>query len=201
MTTFLLARHAAHDWLGRGFAGRLPGVGLNAQGHAQARALVGRLREVPIAAIYCSPQQRTQETARPLAEARALPIAIEPGFDEVDLGDWTGRTFDEVKQQHAASWSCWLHQRSTAQPPGGEHFAGVPRRATAALHRLRGRHPDQHVLVVSHGDVLKAMVADALGLSLDNLERFDIAPASISVLAMGADWVRLESLNGIGPLR
>lgn len=198
MTTFLVARHAAHDWLGRGFAGRQPDVSLNAKGQQEAAELVRRLAGVPLHAIYCSPQPRTQQTAAPLARERGLDIRIEAAFDEVDLGEWQGRTFDEVRGQPA--WAHWLAQRASAQPPGGERFAQVPRRAMAGLRRLVDAHPDQHVLVVSHGDVIKAMVADVLGLSLDNLERFDIAPCSVSVIAMGRDWAQVKSLNVAGTL-
>ena len=200
MTTFVLARHAAHDWLGRGFAGRRPDVELNAKGREQAQELVGRLHEVPLAAIYCSPQPRTQQTAQPLAATRRLPIRIEAGFDEIDFGDWTGRTFDEVRQQDQA-WTHWVERRASAQAPGGERFADVPGRALSALRRLVAVHADEHVLVVSHGDVLKAVVATCLGMSLDDLERFDIAPASLSVLAMGDGWQQLQLLNAQGPLR
>lgn len=199
MTTFYLARHAAHDWLGRGFAGRLPDVSLNDTGRAQAQELVQRLRGAPLDAIYCSPQPRTHQTAQPLARDRGLAVATEAAFDEVDLGDWAGRTFDDVRDQPA--WKHWLDRRGTAQPPGGEPFAKVPERAMAGLRALVAKHPGQHVLVVSHGDVLKAMIATALGLSLDLLERFDIAPASISILAMGEGWSQLQLLNAQGPLR
>jgi broad specificity phosphatase PhoE len=199
VTTFLLARHAAHDWLGRGFAGRQPDVALNAQGRRQAQELVARLAGVQVDHIYCSPQPRTHQTAQPLAQARGFTIQTDAAFDEVDLGDWQGRTFDEVRDQEA--WKHWLERRGSAQPPGGEPFAQVERRAMAGLHRLARRHSDQHVLVVSHGDVLKAMVASSIGLSLDRLEQFDIAPASISMLAMGEGWSKLLLLNGQGPLR
>jgi probable phosphoglycerate mutase len=199
MTTFLLARHAAHDWLGRGFAGRQPDVHLNARGQEQARELVARIGDHPLDAIYCSPQPRTHETATPLAQARGIAIRTEAAFDEVDLGEWSGRTFDEVRGQDA--WEHWCQRRGSAQPPGGEPFAQVPRRAMAGLGELMRRHPEQHVLVVSHGDVLKAIVATALGLSLDLLERFDIAPASISILALGRGGAKLELLNAQGPLR
>lgn len=198
MTTFLLVRHADHDWVGRGFAGRLPEVSLNAKGHAQALQLVERLRGQPLDAIYCSPQPRTQQTARPLAEGRRLEIIVEPAFDEVDLGGWQGRTFEEVRHQEA--WRHWLERRGSARPPGGEPFAEVPRRAMAGLRTLLARHPDRYVMVVSHGDVLKAMIADVLGLSLDRLESFDIAPASVSVLAMGEGWAQLRLLNAVGAL-
>lgn len=199
MTTFLLARHADHDWVGRGFAGRLPGVSLNARGREQAQELVERLRGHPLDAIYCSPQPRTHQTAQPLAAERGLEPVTEPAFDEVDLGEWQGRTFDEVRGQ--AAWRQWLERRSQARPPGGEAFADVPRRALQGLHALAARHPGGHVFVVSHGDVLKAVIASCLGLSLDLLERFDVAPASVSVLALEDGWSQLQLLNALGPLR
>lgn len=193
--TFLLVRHASHDWLGRGFAGRLPGVGLNAQGQQEARELAERLAGVPVAAIYCSPQQRTRDTAAPLAGRLGLEPLIEAGFDEVDLGEWTGRTFDQLRTSGSA-WEHWVERRASARPPGGEAFVEVPRRALAALHHLRARHPGGQVVVVSHGDVIKAVLASCLGLSLDLLERFDIAPASVSVVALGADWQQVRLVNG-----
>jgi broad specificity phosphatase PhoE len=199
VTTFLLARHAAHDWLGRGFAGRQPDVHLNALGQQQARELVARLDGQPLDAIYCSPQPRTHETAVPLSQARGMAIGTEAAFDEVDLGDWSGRTFDEVRDQEA--WKHWCERRGSAQPPGGERFAEVALRCHAGLVALVRRHPHEHVLVVSHGDPIKSMIATALGLSLDLLERFDIAPASISVLAMGQDWAKVHLLNAQGALR
>lgn len=199
MTTFLLARHADHDWVGRGFAGRMPGVHLNEKGRRQAETLIARLRDVPLAAIYCSPQPRTQQTAQPLAQARGLLVQVDAAFDEIDFGAWTGRTFDEVRQ-HGEAWTHWVERRASAQPPDGERFADVPRRAMAGLRRLVQAHPEGHVLVVSHGDVLKSIVAACLGMSLDDLERFDIAPASLTVLAMGEDLHKLQLLNGQGPL-
>jgi probable phosphoglycerate mutase len=198
-TTFLLVRHAAHDWLGRGLAGRLPGVGLNAAGRAQARELVQRLAPQPLQALYSSPQQRTRETAQPLAEARGLQVAIEPAFDEIDFGDWTGRGFDELRAL-GEPWQQWCERRGSARPPGGEAFADVPRRALAGLRRLRQAHPAGPVAVVSHGDVIKATLAAILGLSLDHLERFEIAPAAVSVVALGADWAQVQLVNGLGPL-
>jgi probable phosphoglycerate mutase len=194
-TTFLLVRHAAHDWLGRGLAGRLPNVHLNDQGRRDAQSLVQRLEGVPVDAIYCSPQPRTQQTAQPLAAARRLPLHVHAAFDEVDFGDWMGRSFDELRLD-ANAWTQWVERRGSAQPPGGEPFAQVPRRALAGLHRLRAEHPGGQVVVVSHADVIKAMVASCLGMSLDHLERFEIAPASVTVLALGADWSQLKLLNG-----
>jgi broad specificity phosphatase PhoE len=193
-TTFLLVRHGAHAWLGRGIAGRLSGVGLDATGRAQARALAEQLCASGITAIHCSPQQRTRETAAPLAARLELPVQAADEFDEIDFCDWTGREFGEL-QADAARWRRWVEQRSTATPPGGEPFAQVQRRAMAGLQRLQALHPDASVLVVSHGDVIKALLAGHLGLSLDHLERFEIAPASLSVVAAGAGWSQVRLVN------
>ena len=202
MTRLLLVRHAAHDWLGRGIPGRLPNVTLNEEGRSQAQALAQRLEGAAIDAIYCSPQQRTRETVAPLAGRLALPVEIAHEFDEIDFGDWTGRDFAELERDDAVRWHGWIGQRSLAQPPGGETFAQVAQRAMAGLERLRGLHPGRTVLVLSHGDVIKAALASCLGLSLDRLEHFDIDPASISVLAAGGrGWkVRLVNQVPTGPV-
>ena len=194
MTSIVLLRHAAHDWLGRGLAGRLPGVGLSTAGQAQARALVRRLQDQPLAAIHSSPQQRTLETVEPLARQRGLAVQVDAAFDEIDFGAWTGLRFDEVRLQ-AEAWKHWVERRGSAQPPGGEPFAAVAERAMAGLHRLAARHPGQQVLVASHGDVVKAIVATVLGLSLDHLERFVVAPASVSIVVVEPAWAQLQLLN------
>ncbi len=197
MTTFLLVRHGAHDWLARGIAGRLAGVSLNAQGWLQAEALVRRLEQREIAAIYSSPQPRALETVAPLAGRRRLRVRVLEAFDEVDFGDWTGKEFDWLRGQ-GERWQAWVDRRSQAQPPGGEPFEAVRRRAVAALEELRPRYPDGVVLIASHGDVIKAVLADALGLSLDHLERFEIAPASLSILEAGEGWRQVRLVNAQG---
>ena len=199
MTTFLVFRHALHDWVGRGIAGRQPDVSLNAEGLRQAGELVRRLEGTAIDAIYCSPQPRTQQTAQPLAAARGLPIGIHAGIDEVDMGEWVGKSFRELEAL-GEPWRHWCERRGSAHPPGGEPFAEVPRRAIAALRELHGRHPQQSVLLVSHGDVIKAMVATCLGMSLDDLERFDVAPLSATKIVMRGEWSRVELLNALGAL-
>ena len=200
MTSFLIFRHADHDWVGRGIAGRQPDVSLNERGRRQAQELVQRLEGVHIDAIVCSPQPRTRQTATPLAEARGLQIAVHPGIDEVDMGDWQGMTFQQL-DAIGQPWRDWCERRASAHPPGGEAFTDVPRRAMAALRELQQAHPEETVLLVSHGDVIKCIVASCLGMSLNDLERFDVAPTSATRLAMGADWMKLELLNAQGPLR
>lgn len=195
MTIFLLVRHGAHDLLGKAMAGRAPGVALNELGRRQAEELVTRLGGHPLDAIYSSPQQRAQETAAPLAAHRGLPVAVEPAFDEVDFGQWTGWSFERLRQC-GEPWRLWVERKSIACPPGGEPFARVAQRAMAGMDRLARVHPDGHVLMVSHGDVLKSLVASYLGVSLDHLQRFDIAPASLSVVVTGPDWFQVKLVNG-----
>lgn len=194
MTTVLFVRHGSHDWLARGIAGRLPGVSLNAQGWLQAEALVRRLDGREIAAIFSSPQPRARETVAPLAGRRHLPIGLLDAFDEIDFGEWTGCDF-EALQRDGTRWQQWCERRSQARPPGGETIRQVQRRAMGGLDHLRGRHPTGTVLVASHGDVIKAVIAGVLGVSLDDLERFEIAPASISIVEAEEGWQRVKLVN------
>lgn len=196
MTTFLLVRHGAHDWLDRGLAGRLPGVSLNARGWLQAEQLVRRLEGRDIAAIYSSPQPRARETAAPLAGRRRLPIRILEAFDEIEFGQWTGLGFDVLQRRDGDRWRQWCERRSQAQPPGGETLPQVRRRAVQGLEQLRERYPAGAVLIASHGDVIKAVLATALRMSLDDLERFELAPASISILEAGEGWQQVRLVNG-----
>jgi probable phosphoglycerate mutase len=195
VTTFLLVRHAAHDWLGRGLAGRLGNVSLNAQGWLQAEALVGRLDGRPIHVIYSSPQPRATQTVAALAGRRRLKVQVMPAFDEIDFGQWTGREFATLEGD--PQWRAWNEHRGSARVPGGEAFLDTQQRAVNGIEQLRLRHPERTVLVASHADVIKAIVATALGMSLDLLERFEIAPASVSVLEAGDGWVQLKLLNSV----
>jgi broad specificity phosphatase PhoE len=195
MTTFLLLRHAAHEWLGRGVAGRLPDVSLNEEGRAQAQALAEWLQASRIDAIYCSPQPRTRQTVAPLAARLGLEVEISSNLDEIDFGAWMGRTFEQLERD--PGWDTWVNRRSMATPPGGEPFIDVQRRGLAELERAARLHPQQRVLLVSHGDVIKAVLAFYLAMSLDALERFDIAPVSVSVIEVGPGWSKVRLVNGV----
>jgi broad specificity phosphatase PhoE len=198
VTDFLLLRHAAHDWIGRGLAGRAEGIGLNEKGRAEAQELVERLAHRPVDAIYSSPRQRARETAQPLAMRRGLDIRLAPEFDEIDFGEWTRLSFEQLRTEQP-HWRAWVERRSVACPPGGEPFAQVAGRALAGIERLAREHPRRHVAIFSHGDVIKAVLAGALGISLDHLERFEIAPASLSIVAVEGDWRQVRLVNEVPP--
>lgn len=193
--TVLLVRHASHDRLGRVLCGRMGGVVLSDQGRREAEALGRRLADRSLAAVYSSPLERTRETAEALAAPHGLTPELDPDLNEVDVGVWSGRPFDELSSE--ADWVRWNNARNETRAPGGEAMVEVQARVTRALERLRDRHAGQTVAVVSHGDVIKTAVAVALGLPLDGLQRFEISPASVSTLVVG-DWgMKVHDLNGV----
>ncbi len=190
--TLLLVRHGRTAANASGvLAGRTPGVGLDESGAAQVAALARRLSAVPLAAVVASPLERTVATARALLAAggtarRPRPELVEePRLLECDYGDWTGRGLRELaKEPH---WKVVQGHPSAAQFPGGESLRDVQSRAVAAVREhdaaVAAEHGEDAVWVaVSHGDVIKAVLADALGQHLDTFQRIVVDPASVSVV-------------------
>lgn len=171
----------------------MPGVPLSAEGQAQAAGLAAWFASHPVAALVSSPVQRAQETAAPIGARLGLPVQTDPAWTEIDFGAWTGMRFDALAPDPA--WQRWNRLRSFATPPGGESMHAAQSRALAALDRLRVSHPGQAVAVVSHADILKSVLAAALGVTLDTLQRFRIDPASISALVLFDDAVEVVALN------
>ena len=192
-TTFLLIRHAAHVHLDRILSGRMHGVPLSDAGRAQAAALGRALAGERIDRVACSPLERTRETAAAIAAAACLP-APEPeeALIEIDLGEWTGVAFDTLS---GPAWDDWNAARGTARIPGGETMAEAQARIVGYMQSVAAREAGATVALVSHSDIIRGAVAHAIGLPLDHLLRFDVAPASVSRVVMG-DWgARLISLN------
>ena len=192
-TEILLVRHAAHVELGRTLSGRRRDVALSRAGLEQAEIVADLIAVEPIAAVYASPRERAYYTAREIADRYEQKVRIADALDEVDFGDWTGRSFDALAGE--PEWKLWNEQRSTGRPPGGESMGEACARAVAALEDMARDHPNQTVAAVSHCDIIRAIIAHYLGLSLDNLLRFNIDPASVSRLALGAWGGRVISVN------
>jgi probable phosphomutase (TIGR03848 family) len=186
VATVVLLRHARSTANGSGvLAGRSPGVGLDPAGERQAAALVGRLTDVPLAEIVCSPLTRCQRTVGPLAAARGLDVRTEDQLSEVDYGEWTGRELKTLYKEPL--WTVVQQHPSAAVFPEGEGLAGVQARAVAAVRahdaRISAKHGGESVwLLCSHGDVIKSILADALGQHLDSFQRIVVDPASVSVV-------------------
>jgi probable phosphoglycerate mutase len=196
MTVFLLIRHALTDAVGTAVSGWLPGVHLNAAGRQQAARLAERLAPARIDAIYSSPLERAMETAGEIARRRGLPVLPCEAAGEVRAGDWTGRSFNEL--EGLPGWRRFNALRSLGRIPGGELMLETQLRIVRELECLRERHPDAHVAVVSHGDVIKAAVAYLAGIPLDLFQRLEISPASLSVVSIDEHMPRILRLNDTG---
>lgn len=186
MATVILLRHARSSANGAGvLAGRTPKVALDATGLEQAAGLVARLRDVPVAAVVSSPLQRCRQTVGPLAGDRGLSVVTDARLAEVDYGEWTGRKLSTLGKEPL--WQVVQAHPSAAVFPGGEGLAAVQARAVAAVRahgeRVVAAHgPEAVWMVCSHGDVIKAVLADALGVHLDSFQRIVVDPCSLSVV-------------------
>jgi broad specificity phosphatase PhoE len=163
----------------------MPGIFLNAAGEAEARRLGERFRHERIAAVYSSPLERALQTASPIAAALGLAVETAADINEIDLGDWTGAAFGDLSEKQ--DWQWWNAARGQHRPPGGETMMEVQVRISRWLEAVRRRYPEDAVIAVSHGDVIKAALAFALGLSLDHHARLEVDPASINIIQTG-DW-------------
>ena len=181
MTTLLLLRHGLTEMTGHTLAGWTPGVHLDERGREQARAVAGRLAPLRLDAIVSSPLERCVETAEEVARGRDVPVQIDDRFGECGYGEWTGRPLTELAKEPL--WRGGQAHPSAAVFPGGEAMADVQRRAVRAVREWNERlGPKAVYLVCTHGDVIKAIVADALGLHLDQFQRITVDPASVTAI-------------------
>jgi broad specificity phosphatase PhoE len=192
VTVFHLLRHGEPAVFGR-INGRLPGVGLSAKGRAEIAAVAGRLADEKIDAIYASPLQRTRETAEILADRLALPVQYREDVIELDFGEWTGLTAEQIRKDER--WQMWSNCRSIAATPGGESWRQVQDRVVGALFDLRRLHPSESVVIVSHGDVIRAGLLFALGMPLDFHARIEVALASLNTIRFDGSGIRVLALN------
>ncbi|WP_344023629.1 histidine phosphatase family protein [Pseudonocardia kongjuensis] len=186
MTTLILLRHGRSTANTAGvLAGRTPGVELDERGREQADAVVDRLAALPIASIVTSPMTRCRQTVAPLAATRGLEPVVEDDLAEVDYGSWTGRPISELVSEDL--WKVVQAHPSAAEFPDGESLAGMQARSVAAVRRhvarVRAEHGEHSILLAcSHGDVIKSVLADALGCHLDTFQRIVVDTCSVSVV-------------------
>jgi probable phosphomutase (TIGR03848 family) len=184
VTTVILLRHGRTTANAGGvLAGWTPGVQLDETGQAQVDAVAARLAPVPLAAVVSSPLERCRQTAGAVLGGRDLELATDDRLGEARYGDWTGRPLKELVKD--PMWKVVQQHPSAAVFPGaeGEGLAQTQARAVAAVREWNARlGPDAVWLACSHGDVIKAVLADALGLHLDAFQRIVVDPASISVV-------------------
>ncbi len=185
MTTVILFRHGRTEANANGLlAGWTPGVALDETGRGQVSAAAERLRAVPLAAVVSSPLQRCQESAQAIAEGRVgIEIQSDDRLGECRYGDWTGQPLKTLAKD--PMWQVVQQHPSAAVFPGpdGEGLAQTSARAVAAVREWNSRlGPEATWLACSHGDVIKAVLADALGMHLDMFQRLTVEPGSVSVI-------------------
>jgi len=184
VTTVILLRHGRTTANTAGvLAGWTPGVQLDEAGQAQVQAVAQRLAGVPLAAVVSSPLERCRQTAGAVVADRDLELQTDDRLGEARYGDWTGRPIKELAKEPL--WKVVQQHPSAAVFPGpeGEGLAQTQARAVAAVREWNAElGPDAVWLACSHGDVIKAVLADAFGMHLDSFQRIVVDPASISVV-------------------
>jgi probable phosphomutase (TIGR03848 family) len=201
MATVILVRHGRTTANTAGvLAGRAAGVRLDAVGRTQAARTAERLAVVPLVAVVSSPLERCRQTARTILERQeGAPVSrVDGALTECDYGQWQGRTLAELATE--PMWSVVQNQPSAAAFPGGESLAAMQARAVAAVRRhdagIQAEHgPGAVWAAVSHGDVIKAVLADALGMHLDLFQRLTVGPASVSIVRYGTSRPDVVATN------
>ena len=196
-TLVLFVRHGQTPTTGATLPGRAPGLHLADKGVAQAEAAAERIGALKsVAAIYASPMERTKETAAPIAKARKLRVRQAKGLIECDFGDWTGKKLADLRKLDA--WKTVQRYPSGFRFPGGESFAEMQSRAVDATHELVAAHPGETIVAVSHADVIKAVVASAMGTHLDLFQRIVVSPCSVTAIVYTPTGPIVLAVNSTG---
>jgi probable phosphoglycerate mutase len=179
----ILVRHAVTAETGRRLSGRNPGIALSAAGVTAATELAGELAGIELAAVYTSPIERCRETAAILSKPHGIKPRDRRGLIEVEYGTWSGRTLRSLYRLRA--WKSLMEDPVGFNFPEGETLDQVRRRSIHAVAQLAGKHKDQTVLAVSHGDVIRSVVAHSLDGSANLIHRLHVGPLGITVLEAG----------------
>lgn len=180
MTRLILIRHAPTAETGRRLTGRLPGVEISPRGRRAAGAAARHLAEEPLAAVYTSPVLRCRQTAALVAAPHGLRPVAHGGLTEIDYGAWAGRPLAALRR--TAAWRLLQTTPARFAFPEGESLRAAQARAVQAAEALAGRHPGSALALVTHGDVVRFILAHHLGVPLDLYSRLAVDPASLSIL-------------------
>lgn len=199
MTTVLLLRHGQTIANAEGvLAGWTPGVDLDDLGREQSEVAARRLRDVNIAAVLTSPLERCRQTADAVMNLHRadLPLHTEPSLAECRYGDWSGQQLEVLAKD--SLWELIQTHPSGVTFPGGEAIADMQSRALSAIRKWNRKLGDTTYVVVTHGDVIKAVIADALGMHLDMFQRLRIDPGSISAVQYSEERAYVARVNDSG---
>lgn len=202
MTYILLVRHGQNEWVKeKRLAGWVPGVQLNEEGRNEVKLLAQRLSSLPIRMIYSSPLERCLETATILAEPNGVQVESNAELGEVRYGKWEGKKLKKLARKKR-KWYLVQHFPSRFRFPAGESFVEVQTRAVNTVEKLSHQHDEEFILLVSHADVIKLILAHYLGMHIDLFQRLAVSPASVSILALtGSGRVNVLRINDSGPIK
>ncbi len=198
MSTVLLVRHGLTAMTGPVLAGRTPGVHLDERGQKQAAAVAERMAALPLAAVVTSPLERCAETAQAIRAAQPNEPAwhVDDRLIECGYGEWTGKAIKDLMKDPL--WKVVQAQPSAVRFPGGEGLAEMATRAVAAVRDWDDRLGDAVWVACTHGDIIKAVLADALGLHLDQYQRIVPDPGSVSVIRYTKTRPYVIRVNDVG---
>jgi len=195
-TTIHLIRHGHHPLLGRILCGRMPGVELDEQGCREIEICATLIDPVPTL-IQSSPQLRARQSADIIAARYRLPVEIAPALDELDAGDWTGRSFSELESD--PHWRRWNQRRGSNAPPNGESMASVQQRVVAHIAQLCRSRAGECIVLASHAEPIRAAIMNYARIPLDEFLSVEVAPASITTLTADSTGVKLLLANQMVP--
>ena len=200
-TLVLLVRHGQTPTTGIELYGRKPGVHLSDKGLDQAKNVAQRISAMGrqrFEAIYCSPLERTKQTAQAISSELKLKVKQDRGLIELDVGDWTGRKLTQLRK--LKSWSSVQKYPSGFRFPNGESFTEMQTRMAGTVNRLVERHPGKAIVAVSHADPIRALVAHAMGTHLDLFQRTVVSPCSVTAILYTRNGPVVLSVNNTGEL-
>jgi probable phosphoglycerate mutase len=194
MTTILLIRHGDNESLSKYLPGHLAGIHLNEAGRNQAMQVAESLKSVPITTIISSPLERAIETATPLAEKLGLSVNIQKNFIEMNTGSWTGKNFNEIKEDPV--WKKLREDPDNHTFPDGETFFDAQVRLWDALKTTIESHGENAIVAIfSHSDCIKLLLARAMDAPMKRYYSFSVDPASMSILIFKKNRIYLDGLN------
>lgn len=184
VTRMILIRHAEPEETARGRCYGSLDVRLSNTGREQAEVLAADLAQIGAAAVYTSPLRRARETAAPIAAGKRMPLLPIDDLRELDFGDCEGRSYDEISTTMPDLYTRWMTAPTTVTFPNGEDFAALSRRVTKAAAGIRGDRAGRTSILVTHGGVCRALLAEALELRAERIFRINIGHARVTVI----DW-------------
>ncbi len=194
-TRLLFVRHGqTHTTVDDAFCG-VTEVPLTPMGRRQAQALAERLRHERIDVLYCSPQQRTLETAAPIADVLGLEIRRNDALREMDFGLWENHPRTELLKEYPRLISAWDRGLWMGNPPGGETRQAVIARVVPCIIELLGTYTGKTILVVSHRTTLRLLIGHMLDMALSSSRRMQVSPASLTELQVTEDQVQMIFYN------